>query len=85
MDLRSADHGRILTEGKQRGGATEQAELARYANMAHAKYEDSLFTAHKLQKAVDKLIAKPSESRLKKTRVAWKAAWLPYHWSWRSR
>ncbi|MDJ0893024.1 MAG: imelysin family protein [Gammaproteobacteria bacterium] len=53
--------------------------------MAHAKYEDSLFTAHKLQKAVDKLIAKPSESRLKTTRVARKAARLPYYWSWRSR
>ncbi|MDJ0871536.1 MAG: imelysin family protein [Gammaproteobacteria bacterium] len=44
-----------------------------------------MFTARKLQKAVDKLIAKPSESRLKKARAAWKAARLPCQWSWRSR
>ena len=57
---------------------SERAVLEHYADMAHAKYEDSLITARALQDAVDGLIAKPTDSRLAEARKAWKAARLPY-------
>jgi len=38
----------------------ENAVLAHYADLAHAKYEDSLITAQALQKAVDRLVASPT-------------------------
>ena len=52
--------------------------LINYANIGHAVFEDSLTTAKKLGKAVDELIAKPSEITLKATKEAWKAARIPY-------
>ena len=49
-----------------------------YANMAHAVYEDSLVTAHSLQKAVDQLIAEPTVANLRHARAAWLASRVPY-------
>jgi putative iron-regulated protein len=49
-----------------------------YADIAHAKYEDSLKTAEALEKAIDALIAKPSEENLKAARAAWLASRVPY-------
>lgn len=57
---------------------SEQAILKNYADIAHAAYEDSLLTARVLQKAVDQLIAQPTEENLSKARLAWKAARAPY-------
>ncbi|MFB9949848.1 imelysin family protein [Rhizobium puerariae] len=57
---------------------TSAAVLKHYAALAHAKYEDSLKTAQALDKAIDALIAKPSEETLKAAKDAWIAARVPY-------
>ena len=56
----------------------KQAVLKTYADIAHAGYEDSLITARALQRAVDGLIAKPTEQTLAAAREAWTAARAPY-------
>ncbi|MEO5326259.1 imelysin family protein [Mesorhizobium sp. CC13] len=55
-----------------------KAVIATYADIALAKYEDSLVTAKALDAAVEALIAKPSEETMKAAREAWKAARIPY-------
>ncbi len=52
--------------------------VANYADLALAKYQDSLTTAKALQTAVDKLIAKPTTANLDAARKAWLAARVPY-------
>ncbi|MEL7256731.1 MAG: imelysin family protein [Pseudomonadota bacterium] len=52
--------------------------LDTYANIAAAKYEDSLVTAQRLQTAVDALIADPSAEALQTAKNAWLAARVPY-------
>ncbi|MDG1470101.1 MAG: imelysin family protein [Ascidiaceihabitans sp.] len=54
------------------------AVLDTYADIAAAKYEDSLITAQALQTAVDALIAAPSAEALQATKQAWLAARVPY-------
>ena len=49
-----------------------------YTELAHAVYEDSLITAHTLQKAVDKLISGPTVANLRHARMAWLASRVPY-------
>jgi len=49
-----------------------------YADIAHAKYEDALTTAAALEKAIDTLIAKPTDANLKAARQAWLASRPPY-------
>jgi putative iron-regulated protein len=49
--------------------------------LAQAKYEDSLTTAQALDKAIDALIAKPSDATLKAAKAAWIAARVPYQQS----
>ncbi|WP_313613546.1 imelysin family protein [Agrobacterium sp.] len=62
--------------------ATDPAAVVKhYAELAHAKYEDSLNTAKELEKAVDALIATPSEETLKAARAAWIKARVPYQQS----
>nr|CAD6603107.1 peptidase [Rhizobium sp. TCK] len=62
--------------------ATEPAAVVQhYAEMAHAKYEDSLMTAKALDAAIGALIAQPSEETLKAAREAWIAARVPYQQS----
>ncbi|RAZ76469.1 imelysin family protein [Mesorhizobium atlanticum] len=55
-----------------------KAVIKTYADIALAKYEDSLTTAQALDKAVDALIASPSADTLNAAREAWKAARIPY-------
>ncbi len=55
-----------------------KAVLTTYADIALAKYEDSLTTAKELNDAVAALVAKPSAETLDAARAAWKAARLPY-------
>jgi len=57
---------------------SEKDVLRHYADLAHAKYEDSLTTARALRKAVDRLIATPTEANLAEARGAWRAARVPY-------
>ncbi len=56
----------------------EKDVILHYADLAHAVYEDALITARALQKAVDQLIAAPTEKNLTAARTAWKAAREPY-------
>lgn len=55
--------------------------LTNYANIAEAKYQDSLATAKTLQTAVAALIASPSAEALTAARQAWLAARVPYQQS----
>ncbi|MCU0901087.1 MAG: peptidase [Cypionkella sp.] len=58
--------------------ADPQAVVSHYADLAAAKYADSLTTAHRLQEAVAALIAAPSDATLAEARAAWVAARVPY-------
>lgn len=58
--------------------ADKAAVLGNYADIALAKYEDSLTTAQALQAAVDTLIATPSAEALQAAKVAWLASRVPY-------
>lgn len=58
--------------------ATPDAVVDHYADLAAAKYADSLTAAQALQAAVDALIAAPSEETLAAARSAWIAARVPY-------
>ena len=58
--------------------ADKAAVLETYADIAQAKYEDSLTTARRLQTAVDALVASPSAEALQAARAAWLAARVPY-------
>ncbi|MEW5755109.1 MAG: imelysin family protein [Pseudomonadota bacterium] len=60
---------------------SEQDVIKHYADLAQAVYDDSLITARELQKAVDQLIAAPTEKNLAAARAAWKAARVPYQQS----
>ncbi|GGF93884.1 peptidase [Rhizobium wenxiniae] len=64
-----------------RAETTPAAVLKHYAELAQAKYEDSLTTAQALDKAIDALIAKPSDATLKAAKAAWIAARVPYQQS----
>ena len=71
-----------LTAAAAPSFAADKAEvLTTYANIAQAKYEDSLITAKTLQSAVDALIAAPSAEALEAARKAWLAARVPYQQS----
>lgn len=52
--------------------------MATYADIAAAKYEDSLLTARTLQTAVATFIATPSDDTLAAAKTAWRAARVPY-------
>ncbi len=52
--------------------------VAAYADLAEAKYLDSLTTAKALQAAVSALIDAPSEAAMAAARTAWLAARVPY-------
>ena len=60
---------------------SERDVLSHYADLAHAKYEDSLISARTLQGAVNQLVAEPTEANLAAARDAWVAARVPYQQS----
>ncbi|MFT4916290.1 MAG: putative iron-regulated protein, partial [Yoonia sp.] len=55
--------------------------LGNYADIAAAKYSDSLITAQTLQTAVNALVATPSAENLQAAKEAWLAARVPYQQS----
>ncbi|WP_416368898.1 imelysin family protein [Tritonibacter mobilis] len=68
-----------LAAGTSAAFATSKGEvLINYANIAEAKYEDSLITAKTLQAAVGALIDAPSAETLAAAKKAWLAARVPY-------
>ena len=58
--------------------ADEAAVVSTYADIAAAKYADSLTTAKTLQDAVNALIADPSAEALSSAKDAWFASRVPY-------
>jgi putative iron-regulated protein len=70
--------GMWMAGGASALAADTAAVIETYADIARAKYEDSLKTAEALEKAIDALIAKPTEENLKAAREAWLAARVPY-------
>ena len=58
--------------------ATQEEVVVHYADLAAAKYSDSLTAARALLAAVDALIANPSDTTLTAARTAWIAARVPY-------
>lgn len=59
--------------------AVEKSEVvANYANIAAAKYGDSLTTAQTLQSAVNALVDTPTAEALQAAKEAWLAARVPY-------
>ncbi len=67
-----------LATSLQVGAVTNEAVLKHYADLAYAKYGDSLATAKTLQNKIDTLLTKPTESNLAAARAAWVAARHPY-------
>ena len=62
--------------------ATSESDvLSHYADLAHAKYEDSLISARSLQGAVNQFVAEPTEANLANAKEAWLAARVPYQQS----
>lgn len=57
---------------------TKADVLNTYADIAEAKFADSLTTAKALQAAVNKLVAEPTEANLMAAKEAWLAARVPY-------
>ena len=65
----------VVLAGAAPARAAEVAQVVEsYADIAHAKYEDALNGAVALEKAVDALIAAPTEDNLKAARAAWIAS-----------
>ncbi|KAA3510937.1 imelysin family protein [Agrobacterium rosae] len=67
-----------LTALPVRAATDPAAVVKHYAELGHAKYQDALTTAETLDKAIDALIATPSEANLKAAREAWIKARVPY-------
>jgi putative iron-regulated protein len=57
---------------------TPDEVVATYADIAAAKYQDSLTTALALQAAVNAFVAAPSDATLQAAKDAWLAARIPY-------
>jgi putative iron-regulated protein len=68
----------FFTAGTALAATDPAAVVKTYVEIGHAKYEDALTTARTLDKAVDALIADPSEETLSAARAAWIKARVPY-------
>jgi putative iron-regulated protein len=66
---------------RQKPDDTRRPVVATYAKLVHATYEDALGDAQELQRAVDALVANPSELDLTQARQRWQAARLTYGYS----
>ena len=67
-----------LTMGTAALAGTKAEVLNTYADIAEAKFTDSLTTAKALQAAVNTLVAEPTEANLQAAKAAWLAARVPY-------
>lgn len=61
--------------------SSAEAVVQHYADIAAAKFEDSLTTAKSLDAAIKALLAEPSQATLDAARAAWLAARVPYQQS----
>ncbi len=67
-----------FTAGAQTAKPAFKDVAKTYADIAHAAYEDAATGAKALKKAVDTLVAHPTEDNLAKARTAWLNARVPY-------
>ena len=67
-----------LAIGSAHAAADPAAIVKHYAEIAHAKFSDSLDAAKALDAAVDALIANPGDETLKAAREAWLKSRVPY-------
>ena len=67
-----------LAIGSAHAAADPAAIVKHYAEIAHAKFSDSLAAAKALDVAVDALIATPNDDTLKAAREAWLKSRVPY-------
>ncbi len=68
----------LSTAPRAQAKTTAQDVINTYADLALAKYQDSLTTAKALKVAVSQLIARPTQPNLEAARKAWIAARVPY-------
>lgn len=64
--------------GSAYADVTPEAVIDHYADIAEAKYDDSLETAKSLDRAIEAFLAAPSEDSLQAAKDAWLAARVPY-------
>ncbi len=64
--------------GRVASAVTAESVVQQYADLALAKYEDSLATARTLQGAIEALRENPSPDAMRAARAAWLAARVPY-------
>ena len=67
-----------VAAGHAQAGTTPEAVIKHYADLAEAKYADSLTTAKALDAAIDAFLAAPSDETLNVAKEAWLAARVPY-------
>lgn len=67
-----------LAIGSAHAAADPAAIVKHYAEIAHAKFSDSLDAAKALDAAIDALIAKPGDDTLQAAREAWLKSRVPY-------
>jgi len=65
----------LISEFKE---VSERSIVIQYADIAHAVFEDALFTAQTLKVAITQLRSYPSETTLLAAKKAWKLARVPY-------
>ena len=68
----------VATSFAAQASETKSAVVSNYADIAEAKYTDSLITAQRLQAAVNSLVANPSAEALETAKAAWLASRVPY-------
>ncbi|QYX57591.1 peptidase [Roseovarius sp. SCSIO 43702] len=68
----------LAVTGPASAATDKAAVLNNYADIAQAKYEDSLIAAKALRDAVERLVSDPSPMALERAREAWIAARVPY-------
>ncbi|OKL43893.1 imelysin family protein [Pseudovibrio exalbescens] len=71
----------LVMAGTAANAATKAEALDNYGDIALAIYEDSLASAKDLKKAIDALVANPSEETLAAARQAWLQSRNPYQQS----
>ena len=70
-----------LATGPAEAGAETKPVIKTYADMALAKYGDSLATARSLRTAIGDFLAKPGQDTLQAAKQAWLDARVPYQQS----
>ncbi|NAX48376.1 peptidase [Photobacterium halotolerans] len=71
----------VVVSASAHAAVSKQEVVSHYADIAFNVFSDARTTAHNLDKAIDALIAAPSEKTLAEAKEAWKLARIPYQQS----